>query len=161
VTIEKLQEFLALDISWPLFKNEGFMQPGRELNIKIATEIFGYKVWKHKGKWTENPPAGDRPLRNYSNDMQFAWEVAEKMKITLIPIVGGQWFAFVGSPENAGWESPKAVLQFLEAGNFTAAGAALDANPALAICIAAIKASEKNKTQANPSISVPENTLTH
>ena len=37
------------------------MRPGRELNAKIATEVFGYKVWRHKGVLTENPPAGDRP----------------------------------------------------------------------------------------------------
>ena len=54
------------------------MRPGPELNAKIAKEVFGYKVWRDKGILTENPAAGDRPLRNYSNDLQWAWEVAEK-----------------------------------------------------------------------------------
>jgi hypothetical protein len=141
------------------------MRPGRELNIKIATEVFGYRVWRHKGTLTENPPAGDRPLRNYSNDLQFAWEVAEKMKITLIPIVGGQWFAFIGSPENAGWASPEAMLQFLQSGEFSSAGAALDENAALAICLAALKSIEKRKAfaaVAPPSEATPPSeTLTH
>jgi hypothetical protein len=119
------------------------MKPGRELNTKIANLVFGYKVWKHKGVLTENHPLGDRPLRNYSNDIQWAWEVAEKMKVTIIPTADNQWFAFVGDASNQGWESPQAALQFLEAKNFDGAGAAVDPNPALAICIAAIKAAEK------------------
>lgn len=49
------------------------MRPGRELNIQIANDVFGYKVWKHKGVWTENAITGDRPLRNYSNDIQWAF----------------------------------------------------------------------------------------
>ena len=121
------------------------MRPGRELNIQIANEVFGYKVWKHKGVWTENAITGDRPLRNYSNDIQWAFEVAEKMKVTLIPVVENSWFAFVPTPDHQGWESPQAVLKFLEAGSFPNSGAAVNENPALAICIAALNSIEKNK----------------
>ncbi len=125
------------------------MRPGRELNAKIATEVFGYKVWRHKGVLTENPPAGDRPLRNYSNDLQWAWEVAEKIRVTLIPVIDNQWFAFIKCTGHDGWESPEAVVKFLEAGQFPSPGAAVDENPALAICMAALKTIEKVK---NPQV---------
>ncbi len=120
------------------------MKPSRELNTKIATEVFGYKVWKHKGVMTENHPLGDRPLRNYSGEIEWAWEVANYMKITLIPTNDNQWFAFVGTP--TGWESPQAAFQFLQEGNFNDAGAAVNESPALAICLAALKAVEKRST---------------
>jgi hypothetical protein len=127
------------------------MRPGRELNIRIAREVFGHRVWKFKGELTENPASGNRPLRNYSNDIQWAFEVASKMKVTLIPVIDGNWFAFVGGINHPGWESPQAVFQFLEAGNFNESGAAVDKNPALAICIAAIKAVEKQAVKNNPN----------
>jgi len=129
------------------------MRPGRELNTRIATEVLGFKVARHKGVLTEFRPNGDRPLRDYSNEMEYAFEVAKKMKVVLIPIVGEQWFAFIRSPEFDGWESPQAVLQFLEAGKFSTSGAAADENPALAICIAALKCVEKARLlQENPSL---------
>lgn len=121
------------------------MRPGKELNTKIATEVFGYKVFKHKGDWSENHPLGIRPLRNYSNDIQWAWEVADKMKVCLIPVPEGQWFAFVGPEDKNGWESPKDALAYLETGEFNGAGAAVGENAALAICLAALNAAEKRK----------------
>lgn len=129
------------------------MRAGRELNIRIATEILGFEVRRHKGELYEFRPQGSRPLRDYSNDMEFAWEVATAVKITLIPIVGDQWFAFIGSPNHEGWESPQAILEFLNAGNFEGSGAAVNVNPALAICTAAIKMSEKKaKLAAGESV---------
>lgn len=145
------------------------MRAGKELNLRIATEVFGFEVKRHKGELYEFRPQGNRPLRNYSNEMEYAWEVAAFMKVTLIPIVGDQWFAFIGSPDNAGWESPQAVLEFLNAGVFSVAGASVNINPALAICMAAIKLVEK-KTRlenasevmtASPEIEVPENAEVH
>lgn len=124
-------------------------KPNRELNAKIASQVFGFKVWKHKGAWTENHPAGDRPLRNYSNDIQWAWEVAEHMKITLIPTADGQWFAFVGPEDRQGWDSPADALSFLQGGNFNGAGAAVGENAALAICLAALKAAEKRRAASD------------
>lgn len=124
------------------------MKPGRELNTKIATEVFGYKVWKHKGDWTENHPLGDRPLRNYSNSIEWAWEVAEKMRVMLIPTSDQQWFAFVGPENQTGWPSPQAAVQFLEAGQFDGTGAEVNVNPALAICLAALNAIQKRKAQS-------------
>jgi hypothetical protein len=42
---------------------------------------------------------GERPLRRYSRDMTAAWEVTEKMNITLIPVEDHNWFAMVGKDE--------------------------------------------------------------
>lgn len=123
-------------------------KPSRELNILVATEVFGYRVFRTKGELYESHPLGDRPLRNYSKDIQWAWEVAEKMNVSLISTVENQWFALIGPEEVKGWNSPKAALEFLEAGKFNGAGAAVSENPALSICLAAIKACEKRKTQA-------------
>lgn len=108
------------------------MKSGKELDARVALEVFG----------------GQEPPRNYSTDMQWAWKVAAKMKISLIPISGGQWFAFVGQGGQDGWESPQALLAKLESGDFTECGAALDDDPALAICQAAVNAIEKRKHEA-------------
>lgn len=121
------------------------MRACREMNMKISQDVFGYGISMKKKVWTETTPQGDRPLRNYCKEIQWAWEVAEKMKITLIPVVGDQWFAFSGPSEIKGWDSPQAVLKFLEAGNFAGCGAAVDKDPALAICTAALNAVEKRK----------------
>lgn len=124
------------------------MKPGRELNTKIATEVFGYRVFKHKGTLSEDHPLGVRPLRNYSNEIQWAWEVAEKMKVCLVPVPTGDWFAFIGPEGKHGWESPKEALAFLEAGDFDGAGAAVHSNVALAICTAALNAVAKRKSSS-------------
>jgi hypothetical protein len=121
------------------------MRPGRELDTQIAQEIFGHKVWARGKVLHENPETGDRPLRHYSKEIEWAAKVAEKMKITLIPIEGDQWFAFVGPAENAGWESPQAILKFLEANRFENCGAALGTELPLVICQAALQAVEKRK----------------
>ncbi|MBC7465000.1 MAG: hypothetical protein H7256_03320 [Bdellovibrio sp.] len=145
------------------------MRAGKELNLRIATEVFGYEVKPHNGELYEFRPQGNCPLRNYSTEMEYAWEVAAFMKVTLIPIVGDHWFAFIGSADNAGWESPQAVLEFLNAGVFSVAGAAVNINPCLAICTAAIKMVEKKKRLETalseltppPEIQLPENADVH
>ena len=124
------------------------MRPGREIDTRIAREVFGHRVWAEKKTLFESADKGDRPLRNYSREIEWAILVAEKMKMTLIPIEGGQWFAFVGPRENQGWESPQAVLKFLEAGQFSDCGAAVGTDLALIICDAALKATEKREQPA-------------
>lgn len=126
------------------------MRPGREVDARIAKEVFGHRVWAQAKVLFENAEKGDRPLRNYSKEIEWAWEVAEKMKITLIPVEGGEWFAFTGPIENNGWESPTAVLQYLETGTFDGCGASVGPNPAVAICEAALKAVEKRRVAATP-----------
>lgn len=124
------------------------MRPGRELDTRIAQEVFGHKVWARAKVLMEDPATGERPLRQYSKGIEWAWEVAEKMNITLLPIEGGQWFAFVGPVEKQGWNSPQEMLEFLSSGNFKDCGADVGDNIALVICQAALKAIDKRKVLA-------------
>jgi hypothetical protein len=119
------------------------MRPGRETDTRIAKEIFGHKVWAQGKVLYESAAKGDRPLRAYTKEMEWAWEVVEHMKVTLIPIQSGEWFAFVGPVDKHGWESPQAVLEFLNSGNFNDCGAAVGTSAPLVICDAALKAVEK------------------
>lgn len=121
------------------------MRPGREIDTKIATEVFGHKVWARGKVLFENPPQGERPLRKYSREIEWAWDVAEKMKITLIPVENNQWFAFVGPGDKDGWTSPMEVLRLLEEKNFAGCGAEVGRDAALVICSAALKAIEKRR----------------
>ncbi len=121
------------------------MRPGRELDTKIAEDIFGHTVLVKQKVLHERTPGGDRPLRNYSKEIQWAWEVAKKMNITMIPIEGGTWFAMAGK-EN-GWGSPGEFIAYLTTGNFVDSGAAVGDDAPLMICLAALKALESRKVQ--------------
>ncbi|MBC7370251.1 MAG: hypothetical protein H7326_01725 [Bdellovibrionaceae bacterium] len=121
------------------------MRPGRELDTFIAREVLGHVVKvKQKELW-EVTEKGERPLRKFSRDITSAWEVVEKMGITIIPIEGNSWFAFVGN--GRAWKSPAAFIEFLGQGDFMSSGAAVGEDPAEVICIAASKAIEKKKSQ--------------
>ena len=124
------------------------MRPEREIDSRVAQEIFGHEVFAKDENFHESTEAGIRPLRNYSSDMGAAWLVAEKMRISLIPIEGGSWFAFVGG-EN-GWANPESFLEYLRSGDFSQCGASVGPNPAQAICEAALVANQKQKLQ-NPA----------
>jgi hypothetical protein len=119
------------------------MRPGRELDTFIAKQVIGHNVKvKQKELWEETPE-GERPLRKYSRDMSAAWEVMEKMNITLIPVEGQKWFAMVGKDER--FKGPAEFLQYLQSGNFINSGAAVGENIPETICLAAIKAIEVRK----------------
>lgn len=118
-------------------------QINRELDTRVAREIFGYQVFEQEGVLQESAPEGDRPLRPYSTDMQVAWLVAEKMRISIMPVEGGSWFAFVG-PET-GWPTPEAFLEYLRAGDFSECGAAVGDQAPEVICRAALVANQKQK----------------
>ncbi len=133
------------------------MRPGREIDTRIAREVFGHRVWAEKKTLFESADKGDRPLRNYSRDIEWAIAVAEKMKMTLIPIVGGDWFAFVGPMVNQGWESPQAVLKFLEEGQFQDCGASVGNDLAFVVCEAALRATEKRITKTSETQPTPDN----
>lgn len=120
------------------------MKPGKEMDIAIATEVLGYSVHRQKNIFYEGAPKGTRPLRAYSKDIQDAWEVAEKMGITLIPIEGGSWFAYVG-PKN-GWKDPAEFMRCLQSADFVRSGAAISESGALSICLAALNAIAQRKT---------------
>lgn len=130
------------------------MRPGREIDARIAQEVFGYQVIAKNKVLHETAPSGLRPLRSYSKDMQWAWLVAEKIRISIIPIENGNWFAFAG-PEK-GWSQPEAFLEYLKDGDFSRCGAAVGENPAQAICEAALVAHEKQKSQlqTEPSLTL-------
>lgn len=133
------------------------MRPGRELDTKIATEVFGHKVWARGKVLYENPETGERPLRNYTREIEWAWKVAEKMKISILAIEGGQWFAFVG-PENVdGWPAPETMLKVLEEKKFDGCGAAVGDNIAFVICEAAIRAIDKRRKAVAPAVIQEEN----
>ncbi len=116
------------------------MRPGRALDTMIAQHIFGHDVIIKRKVPTEVTPAGERPLREYSKEIGAAFDVAKKLNISLIPIEGGQWFALKGKEE--GFSSPASFIEYLSAGNFVDAGAAVTESPSLSICLAAMKAVE-------------------
>ncbi len=118
------------------------MRPGTEMDTFIAQKVFGYPVKVKMTQLWEVTDKGERPLRKYSREIAAAWEVVEKMGITIIPVENGQWFAFVGTGEP--WQSPAAFVEFLAKGQFTTSGAAVGTIPAEVICIAASKAVAKD-----------------
>lgn len=112
------------------------MRPGREIDCKLAESVFGYRVHVKKGILFEETPNGDRPLRRYTKEMDAAWEVADKLRIAVIPVEGGQWFALVNGGE--GWKSPADFIAYLQTGSFANAGAAVAESPSQAVCLAAL-----------------------
>ncbi|MEQ1879261.1 MAG: hypothetical protein ABL958_21680 [Bdellovibrionia bacterium] len=126
------------------------MRPGRELDVKVAQEVLGHKVFVKNKKLFEETPVGERPLRLYDSDLNDAWEVADRLHIALLPVEGGQWFGFVGRVE--GWKSPTELLEFLQAGDFTGCGASVGKNPAKVICQTAMNAITKRTEEARGEI---------
>ena len=114
------------------------MRPGRELDCEIAQKVFGREVFVKKKILHEMTEQGDRPLRRYTKEISAAWEVVEKLNITVLPIEDGQWFALLGKSEP--WKSPADFIQYLGEGKFVEAGAAISDNAATAICQAALRA---------------------
>jgi hypothetical protein len=127
------------------------MRPGREIDTKIAKEVFGYEVWATKKVLYERTPLGKRPLRKYSSQMESAWEVVEKVKITLLPTQGNLWLALAAGGKC--WENPAEFVEYLQAGDFKKCGAAESENPAFAICQAALTAIQKQKASELSQVS--------
>lgn len=119
------------------------MRPGREMDTRIAREVFGNEVWATNKVVHEKAGEIKRPLRNYTREMEWAWEVAKKMRVTLLPVRNNEWFAFVADEQ--GWESPQQFAEFLTAGNFGECGAALGESAPLVICEAALRAIDKRQ----------------
>jgi hypothetical protein len=119
------------------------MRPGREIDTKIAQNIFGYNVKVKQRELWEDAPLGERPLRKYSKEISAAWEVVEKMAMTLIPVDDDKWFAFVGHGER--WKGPAEFIKYLQTSNFEHSGAAVGEELPLTVCIAALKAIENRE----------------
>ena len=130
------------------------MRPGRELDVEVAKTVFGHQIFVKKRILHERTPLGDRPLRSYSKDMAAAWDVVEKMRIGILPIENGMWFAIVGS--EAGWKSPADFIDFLQTGNFAKSGAAVAESASLSICLAAMNAHQSAKVAASSERTVYE-----
>jgi hypothetical protein len=124
-------------------KKEKQVRPGREIDTRIAREVFGHVVWASNKMINEKAGEVKRPLRKYSKEMEWAWEVAVRARITLLPVRSGEWFAFAAG--NEGWDSPQAFADFLLTGDFRSCGAALSESAPLAICEAALRALEKQQ----------------
>jgi hypothetical protein len=122
---------------------ENFMNAGRELDERIAKEVLGNSVARQKREVYESTPKGTRPLRSYSTDIEAAWEVAQAMAISIVPIENKEWFAFVG--RSGGWKSPAEFLEALSTAEFMESGAAVSPSAALSICLAALRAVEKRR----------------
>jgi hypothetical protein len=104
------------------------MTPGRDLNNLIAERVMGQEK-------------GTKPVRDYSNKIEDAWEVATRLGISLIPVADHSWFAMVGPI--GGFQSPADFIECMQKADFANSGAAVTKSAALSICIAAIKATEK------------------
>lgn len=124
----------------------------REIDIFMASHILGHEVYHEKtGAVREQLPTGQsRPLRSYSEDIAAAWEIVEKLGITLLPVENG-WFALVGDKQ--GWSSPADFIRYLQKADFVHSGAALGDKAPMTICMAAMKAFEHRKAEA------PDDTL--
>lgn len=133
------------------------MRPGREIDARVAQEIFGYEVFANNDVLHESTDLGVRPLSNYCKDMGSAWKITEKMKISLIPVENGNWFAFVGPQD--GWTAPEAFLEFLRNGNFDLCGAAVGPSAPQVICEAALIANQKRKLSRAPDPSEKKTSL--
>ena len=121
------------------------MRPGRELDTMIAQHVFEHEVIIKRKIPTEVTASGERPLREYSKEIGAAFDVAQKLNISLIPIEGGQWFALKGG--EIGYKSPAEFIQYLSEGNFVNAGAAVTESAPLSICLAAMKYVEAKLAQ--------------
>jgi hypothetical protein len=123
-----------------------------EIDAWVSQYVLGHTlIHQKKGAIKERTSLGHiRPLRPYSKDIASAWEVAEKLAISLIPIKDGTWFAMVGKSE--GWSSPAEFMQCLQTGDFARSGAAVTNSPAMSICLAALRSIEKREGLAFENI---------
>lgn len=120
------------------------MNKPRDMDIFMAQNVLGHKTYYEKnGALREKLPSGQsRPLRAYSTEIAAAWEIVEKIGITLLPVDQG-WFALVG--EKRGWSSPAEFLTYLQTADFANSGAAVGEQAPLTICLAAMKAIERRQ----------------
>lgn len=123
------------------------MQNARELDLYMAQKVLGHKTQNDKnGKTHELLTNGQsRPLRAYSKDIAAAWEIVEKLGISILPVEQG-WFALVGNAK--GWESPADFISYLQTADFANSGAAVGETAPMTICLAAMKAVERREADA-------------
>ncbi len=122
------------------------MTKPRELDILMAQSVLGHQTYHEKnGAARERMPSGQtRPLRPFSTDIASAWELVEKLGITLLPVDQG-WFALVG--QKRGWTSPAEFISYLQTADFANSGAAVGDSAPMTICLAAMKALERRQVE--------------
>ncbi|MBC7533815.1 MAG: hypothetical protein H7318_19785 [Oligoflexus sp.] len=122
------------------------MNKPRELDILMAQKVLGHQTYHEKtGALRERLPSGQtRPLRPFANDITAAWEIVEKLGITLLPVDQG-WFALVG--QKRGWTSPAEFITYLQTADFANSGAAVGEQAPMTICLAAMKALERRHVE--------------
>lgn len=124
---------------------EGVPRAGRRFDAWLAREVLGHSVVQQKnGAWQEGTPEGVRPLKEFSKDIGAAWELVERLNITLIPVEGGQWFALAGQASR--WQSPAEFLRVVSLGRFKEMGAAVGHDVAFTICLSAYQAIEARRS---------------
>ncbi|MEK6555736.1 MAG: hypothetical protein AABZ31_10875 [Bdellovibrionota bacterium] len=126
------------------------MRPGRELDCFVAENVLKHPIKVKQRQLWEITELGERPLKKYTRDMAAAWEIAEKMGITVIPVQPNTWFAFVG--KGGRWENPAEFIAFLQKGDFLQSGAAVGEDPAETICQAAFHAIQKTPMAQAPTV---------
>jgi hypothetical protein len=137
------------------------MNKSRELDRLMAKEVLGHETYHEKsGALRERLPSGQsRPLRAFSSEIAAAWEIVEKLGITLLPVDQG-WFALVG--QKRGWTSPAEFITYLQTADFTNSGAAVGDDAPMTICLAAMKAVERREALSQAGdLPSAENELTH
>lgn len=122
------------------------MKDAKEIDLLMAKDVLGHAIYREKsGAVRERLPSGQtRPLRPYSTDISAAWEVVQKLGVTVIPVQDG-WFALVG--KERGWTSPAEFLTYLQKADFAQSGAAVGSVASMTICLAAMKALEHRKAE--------------
>ena len=118
----------------------------RDIDKIMAAKILEHTLYYEKsGAMRERLPTGQtRPLRNYSTDINAAWEVATKLGVTLLPTTEG-WFALIGPATE--WRSPAEFMVYLQKADFVKAGAAVAPQGSMAICLAAVRWLENLETR--------------
>lgn len=114
----------------------------RELDVQVSVSVLGHSVsYEENGSIFEITKSGvSRVLPVYTLDIQAAWEVVERLAMTVIPVDAG-WFAFVGNGRP--WSSPAEFITYLQKADFINSGAAVGESAPLTICLAALKIAEK------------------
>ena len=121
------------------------MSPGRDLNNLIAEQVMGHTVHRQKDVFFEATAKGARPVRDYSTNMEAAWEVATRLGISLIPVADDSWFAMVGPSD--GFKTPADFIECMQRADFANSGAAVTKSAVLSICLAAVLAVKKRTDQ--------------
>ncbi len=98
----------------------------------------------------EELPCGQtRPIRSYSQDIAAAWEIVEKLGVSIVPVEQG-WFALIG--QTKAWESPADFMSYLQTADLAHSGAAVGESAPMTICLAAMKAVERQESDAQETL---------